>query len=323
MEAISVLHVDDEPAVGELTATFLERVDDSLDVQTVESGRAALEVLDSERVDCVVSDYDMPEMDGLRLLEAVRETNPDLPFVLFTGKGSEEIASEAITAGVTDYLQKGSGRDQYELLANRVANAVSQYRAERQARQHARVNEVLRETVQSIVAAEDREGVLEAACEGLSGSEPYLFAVCVKPDPETQELHPACWSGEDRGFLEAIEEVGVRMDDSPTGRGPGGRAARTGEVQVMDDVREDPAFGPWREHAASRGFESVAAVPISHRGTFLGVIGVFADRPNAFDEVEREVLSTLGSAIGHAVWAIDLEAEVGAAGRVDERKTQE
>ena len=104
-EAIRVLHVDDEPDLGELVATFLERVNDRLLVETKTSAKDALDRLfdTSEQFDCVVSDYDMPEMNGQELLEAVRETRPELPFILFTGKGSEEIASKAISAGVTSH----------------------------------------------------------------------------------------------------------------------------------------------------------------------------------------------------------------------------
>jgi len=73
----------------------------------------------------------MPEMNGLELLDTVRESHPDIPFVLFTGKGSEEIASEAISAGVSGYLQKETGVDQYTVLASVVENAVKKHRAER------------------------------------------------------------------------------------------------------------------------------------------------------------------------------------------------
>ncbi|MGB9965713.1 PAS domain S-box protein [Halobacterium hubeiense] len=132
-QEIEVLHIDDDANFADLVATFLEREHDAITVRTETSPRDALAVLDSEEssVDCIVSDYDMPELDGLAVLERVRETYPDLPFVLFTGKGSEEIASEAITAGVTDYLQKSGGTEQYSVLANRIQNAVEGYRAER------------------------------------------------------------------------------------------------------------------------------------------------------------------------------------------------
>ena len=131
--AIRVLLVDDDSAIADLTATHLERASDRIETVVETCPEAALDRATDDAVDCVVSDYEMPEMDGLEFLDAVRETTPSLPFVLFTGRGSEEIASEAISAGVTDYLQKGTGSDQYAVLANRVENAVAQYRAEREA----------------------------------------------------------------------------------------------------------------------------------------------------------------------------------------------
>jgi len=131
---IRVLIVDDDADVAELTAAYLERTGQAIETTVETEPTDALAHLSgTEEVDCVVSDYDMPEANGLEFLDDVRAIDPDLPFVLFTGKGSEEIASEAISAGVTDYLQKGTGTEQYEVLANRIENAVAQHRAEREA----------------------------------------------------------------------------------------------------------------------------------------------------------------------------------------------
>jgi PAS domain S-box-containing protein len=129
VETMGVLVVDDNADLVDVVAEFLEREHDAIEATTAASADEALERILSDSPDCIVSDYDMPEKNGLEFLREVREANPDLPFILFTGKGSEEIASEAISAGVTEYLQKGTATEQYTLLANRIERAVSEQRA--------------------------------------------------------------------------------------------------------------------------------------------------------------------------------------------------
>jgi len=131
-DTITVLHVDDEPDFADLVGTFLEREDDRITVRTATSPAAGLTEIREHDIDCVVSDYDMPETNGIEFLGTVRDSHPDLPFILYTGKGSEEVASDAISAGVTDYLQKEGGTEQYAILANRIENAVTQFRAEQE-----------------------------------------------------------------------------------------------------------------------------------------------------------------------------------------------
>ena len=189
-DPIRVLHVDDEAGVRDLTVEFLEREDDRIVVETAASADEALTRLDEGRVDCVVSDYQMPGMDGLTLLDAVRRDYPDLPFILFTGKGSEEIASEAISAGVTDYLQKGTGTDQYTVLANRVTNAVARRRSEAAAAAtESRYRVLVEDSRQaifvhdgtSVLYANDRTAELVGAsdAEAVLGADPLSF---VHPD---------------------------------------------------------------------------------------------------------------------------------------------
>ncbi len=142
-QEIQILHVDDNPSITDLTGTFLEREDDRFAVETATSADEGLQRISDHPPDCIVSDYDMPGMDGLKFLQTVREEYPDLPFILFTGKGSETVASDAIAADVTDYLRKGSGTEQYELLANRIRNGVQ---AERDAQRIDRQEQLMRLT---------------------------------------------------------------------------------------------------------------------------------------------------------------------------------
>jgi len=146
-ERVRVLHVDDEPGFAELAAEFLEREDDRIEVVTAANAADGLDVLADDEVDCVVSDYDMPGRNGIEFLEAVRENHPELPFVLFTGKGSEEVASDAFSAGATDYLQKEGGTDQYTVLANRVLNYVETATAEAQRKRQLNAIEAAQEGI--------------------------------------------------------------------------------------------------------------------------------------------------------------------------------
>ncbi|SEW24405.1 hybrid sensor histidine kinase/response regulator [Halobacterium jilantaiense] len=155
-DPIVVLLVEDDDALADLTATYLEREDDDFDVTTRPDAESALEYLGDATVDCIVSDHDMPGMNGLEFLEVVREAHSELPFMLFTGKGDEEIASDAISAGVTDYLQKDTGTDQYTVLANRVRNAVEKRRSQTALREEKHLLEqVLATTPGSVVFQPD------------------------------------------------------------------------------------------------------------------------------------------------------------------------
>jgi PAS domain S-box-containing protein len=191
--SVTVLAVDDDESMVSLTATYLQRQRESFEVLTATSSEAALETLDGAAVDCVVSDYEMPDRNGIELLRAVRERDATLPFILFTGKGSEEIASEAISAGVTDYLQKRSGDDRYALLANRIENAVRQRRAERvAARTQRRLEEVTEHTNDVLYMFDGDFSELlfvNSAYESIYGqspdrldADPRSFVACVHPE---------------------------------------------------------------------------------------------------------------------------------------------
>ncbi|MDZ7688269.1 MAG: response regulator [Halobacteriales archaeon] len=157
-DEIWVLHVDDEEDFVETTTTFLERRYDRFVVEAATEAREALDRLSEEGFDCVVSDYEMPDMNGIELLEAVQEEYDEIPFILFTGRGNEEIASEAISAGVTDYLRKRGSAEQYTILANRIVKAVETARAKAEARRNQKRFESLSEAFPDVAFYIDEEG---------------------------------------------------------------------------------------------------------------------------------------------------------------------
>lgn len=162
-DPITVLHVDDEPSFADLQRTYLEEIfDTDLEIVTLTDPTETQDRLESTPVDCVVCDYDMPELDGLELLEAVRETDPYIPFVLLTSRGDETVASEAIRLGATDYVPKPSGSKEYRTLANRIQSAVTGYRRERSAREHAATLDAALERVTDPVASVDDDRIVYA-----------------------------------------------------------------------------------------------------------------------------------------------------------------
>lgn len=149
---IDILYVEDDRAFAELCSVYLEREGDTFSIQWEGKPSDALKVFKSNAIDCIVSDYDMGEMHGLEFLKAVRTHNEDVPFILFTGKGSEAVASEAISFGLTDYLQKGGGVEQYSILANRIKNAVESHRRQQEAqRYHTQLDAIARHSSDAII----------------------------------------------------------------------------------------------------------------------------------------------------------------------------
>ncbi|MCK9630625.1 MAG: response regulator [Methanoregula sp.] len=159
--AIKILLVDDEPALLEMGKIFLEQQSGEIIVETAASARNALLSLSCGSYDAVVSDYEMPEMDGIGFLKHLRSAENNIPFILFTGRGREEVAIEALNHGATFYLQKGyDARAQYTELAHKIRQAVRQFRAERSVRESERRVEHLLNFLPDPTIAMDMEGRL-------------------------------------------------------------------------------------------------------------------------------------------------------------------
>lgn len=128
-EQIRVLCVDDLPESKRIK-TVLRRADSQFDVTTASSIREAADRLNP--IDCVVAEHDLPDGTGLELLRLVREQAPEYPFILFTAAGNETVASDAISAGVTDYVQRTPDRKQHATLSKRIRASVEGRHEERE-----------------------------------------------------------------------------------------------------------------------------------------------------------------------------------------------
>ncbi len=132
---VSVLYVDDEPALLEIGKLFLEQAGD-ITVTTAEGAEEAIQLIKGRHFDGIVSDYQMPGMDGIAFLKHLRESGNTIPFIIFTGKGREEVVIEALNSGADFYLQKGGDpKSQFAELTNMIRAAISHKMAEKLAKE--------------------------------------------------------------------------------------------------------------------------------------------------------------------------------------------
>lgn len=158
------------------------------------------------------------------------------------------------------------------------------------------VTDIMRSVTQAIVRSDCRAGITSTVCERLAAAEPYRFAWIGEVVDEG--IDPEAWSGIPESYLEELEPS-IGTDDSAAAR-----AARTGALAVDRALLEGRDENR-RTDALSRNYQSIAAVPLSHRDRSYGVLCVYADRADAFDERERSVLRELGETIGYAIDAME------------------
>ncbi|TAJ45679.1 PAS domain S-box protein [Methanofollis fontis] len=127
---ISVLLIDDDPMILDVTSLYL-RKGHEFAVTTCLSAHEALDVLSGQSFDAIISDYEMPEMDGIEFLKVIRAGGNNAPFIIFTGRGREDVVIEALNNGANFYLQKGGDpKSQFAELKNMIRQAVQNTRAE-------------------------------------------------------------------------------------------------------------------------------------------------------------------------------------------------
>jgi PAS domain S-box-containing protein len=154
---IRVLHVDDEVEFLDLVSFFLKREGD-FEVDTTTTAESALEKMQSENYDAVVVDYSLPGMDGIELLKILRAKGLQIPFVLFTGKGKEETAVQALNCGADFYLQKGASTQlQFTELANMLRKSVQSNRSDAAAREGERFLSSVFSSIQDGISVIDKD----------------------------------------------------------------------------------------------------------------------------------------------------------------------
>ena len=302
---ITVLYVDDEPVMLDTFTIFLER-DPEFRVMPVLSAKAAIRVLETGGVDAIVSDYEMPEMDGIAFLKLVREKYPRLPFIIFTGKGREEIVIESLNNGADYYVRKGGDpRAQFAELASKVRHAVDLRESQVKVARLNRLYLVLSRISEAIVRIHDRRTLMEEVCKIAVHEGGFIRAWIGFEDPATRAVTAMAASGTLDGFFTDVRESAEPL---PDGTGLTITAIRQGQQSVSNDIPADPLMTGWINDSDTHGYRAAASFPLTACRKSKGAITFFSQYTGFFTEAEIDLLREISEDISYAIEMLDLES---------------
>lgn len=299
---ITVLYVDDEPSLLEIGKLFLEKIG-NYSVDTCSSAPEALKLLEQTRYHAVLSDYDMPVMNGIQFLKEVRAKYPNLPFVIFTGRGREDVVIEALNNGVDFYLQKGGDiKSQFAELSHKLKMAVERRQSQEQIRHLARLYAILSKTNQAIVYIRNRNELLTEACRIAVIEGGFRMAWVGLIRPESGRFEPVAHSSRAGDSSHSPAEPGI---DLPLDAMPTAIALFEDRYYISIDNRTDPTVAPWRETLLVHGFRSSAAFPLRIGEQVIGAMTFHAAEPGFFSEEEVQLLVELTEDLSFALEMMD------------------
>lgn len=427
---LRILHVDDDLSFLGVARQILAQ-NRRFVVESVTSADEALQALSSSSFDVVVSDYDMPGKDGLVLLEELRKSGNDIPFILFTGKGREAVAVKALNLGANYYLNKyGAPETVFGELEHAIFRVVKAFQAERALKEsEAKYRELINamnetvwvidfdghfldvndaavkmlgysreellslgvkgidkhlsseqvetlirllpsadiqifETVhttkdgreipveisstivtymgkkailsiardlterkkteeklrrvnralltvgksnEALIRATDVASLIQEVCRIIVKDCGYDLAwVGLVEHGEDKAVRPIAYEGFDKEYVDSLK---ITWDDTERGRGPTGRAIRTGKPQLCRDMKVDAAFAPWREQATKKGHASSLALPLRGEHGVIGVLNIYSREPDAFSDEEIRLLDSLARDLGYGLTTLKARAE--------------
>jgi DNA-binding response OmpR family regulator len=313
---INVIFIDDEKHIAELAGEFL-LMEGDIAVDTVCYPQEALDrcCRADSRYDVIISDYQMPGMNGIQLLKRLRARDILSPFILFTGRGREEIVIEALNSGADLYIQKGGDPiAQFGELANSVRQLYKRKTAERELLRKSEELAILFDASTYLVGETEVGRIYEVISEATLKLMKADHLVVSSFDEEEKMIHCAfCW---DKGTRVDVSNFPpLPLEDE--GRGIQSQAIRSGRSLLIDDyqellqrtassfyfdeggkifTREEQEQDPEEEVTRSS-----LVVPLKYRGRVIGVIQVLSDQLAHFTDHDLKLVESLA---GHAASAI-------------------
>ncbi|MDD3564165.1 MAG: PAS domain S-box protein [Methanothrix sp.] len=291
---IQILMVDDDPTILELSAIFLERAGD-IQVDGTESAADALKRLEGDGgpYHVIISDYAMPDMDGIAFLKAVRSRKLEIPFILFTGKSREEVVIEALNSGADYYLQKdGRPTVLFVELSHQIRQAAERYRSRRE-------DLVKRDLALQLSGATSLSAALQRCVEAAIAVSETDCGTMYLLDRASGCFVLRHSEGLSPEYVAAI---------SKRRRNPSTSLIARAEGPIYINYQEKDL--PLQEAREREGLRAMAAVPIHHEGEVIGYFSVGSHTADEIPSAGRSGLETIAAMTGNAIDRLRAQEEL-------------
>ena len=322
-ECIRVLHVDDDPDHLTISKRMIERINPQIQIESVKLIENA--ELPLESYDCILLDYKMPAITGIELAETIRDES-DIPIILYTGQGSEEVAEEAFEVGIDDYIRKEFEVAHYQVLAKRIRMAVERYRAKVARTILEEQNAVTLEILQILNREEDTKQALLAV---ISKIKQYtgMEALAIRLH-DVDDYPYYVWNG--------FPDYFVKMESSLCSRNHGGEPLRNedgspvlecmcGNVirgrfdsslpffteggsfwsnctsELLASTTEEERQARTRNKCNGEGYETVVLIPLRNKTETIGLLQLNDKRVNKVSHQMVRFLEGLAESVGVAM----------------------
>lgn len=278
---MDILMVDDENFILEQSEYYLKDENESFNIQTASSAQKGIDSLREKDFDIVVSDYQMPGMNGLDFLKTIRKEEIDVPFIMFTGRGREEVAIQALNIGADRYVQKGGDPvSQYKVLASAIVKTVELNKTEKSIK--ARRKKI--ESLHSIAAKMEN-------CR----KEQEVYDLTVEAAEKILDFFVCSFMIYEDGYIvmkatkDTRVDIGTKQD---VDKGIYGLTFREKKPIIVPNIREHTEAKP-----TDPEFKSVLSIPVGDFGVFQALSREF----DSFDENDLDMAKLL---ISHSVEAL-------------------
>ncbi len=160
---------------------------------------------------------------------------------------------------------------------------------------------------QVLIKVQDERSLLSETCRVIVETGGYRFAwIGYVEHDEEKTVRPVAYRGFEEGYLESLR---LTWADTERGRGPSGRAIRSGKPVLTQDILNDPAFAPWRAEAVARGYASSISLPLLGADTVFGVLSIYSAEAGAFDAAEVVLLQELADGFAFGILTLRTRSE--------------